>query len=123
MENIKKYSDRIKFNTYEQIAIRKDKHFSDELAYALGFIDDEPFGIEVDLDALPDIASSAMTPSGFSVEKARQFIHYFGQQNNAAYLHICEGAPELGEEKNNHLTGKLIAYLVTDFMKSKEDSI
>ncbi|RWX01451.1 formimidoylglutamase [Flavobacterium cerinum] len=121
MENIKKYQDRIKFNTYEQIAVRKEKSFSEEMAHALGFIEDESYGIEMDLDSLPNIASSAMTPSGFSVEKARQFIHYFGQHQNAAYLHLCEGAPDLDNEKNNHLTGKLIAYLVTDFMKAKSD--
>ena len=54
-------------------------------------------------DAIPNIASSAMTLSGFSIEKLRQFIYFFGNNQNAAYLHICEGAPELGEEKNNHL--------------------
>lgn len=59
-----------------------------------------------------------MTLSGFSVEQLRQFVNYFGKNKNACYLHICEGAPDLGEEKNNHLIGKLIGYLVTDFMKS-----
>lgn len=121
MENIKKHYDRIKFNTYEQISVRKEKSFSEEMAHALGFIEDDPYGIEIDLDALPNIASSAITPTGFSVEKVRQFIHYFGQHKNATYLHLCEGAPDLDNEKNNHLTGKLIAYLVTDFMKAKND--
>ncbi len=121
METIKKHYDRIKFNTYEQISVRKEKSFSEEMAHALGFIEDDAYGIEIDLDALPNIASSAITPSGFSVEKVRQFIHYFGQHKNAAYLHLCEGAPDLDNEKNNHLTGKLIAYLVTDFMKAKSD--
>ena len=59
-----------------------------------------------------------MTLSGFSIEKLRQFIYFFGNNQNAAYLHICEGAPELGEDKNNHLIGKLIGYLVTDFVKA-----
>jgi formiminoglutamase len=119
METIKKHSDRIKFNTYEEISVRREKHFSGELHTAMEFIDNEPFGIEIDLDALPNIASSAMTPAGFSIEKARQFLHFFGKSENAAYLHICEGAPDLGDEKNNHLTGKLIAYLITDFIKAK----
>lgn len=119
MESIKKLSERVRYNTYEQIAVRKEKSFSDEMAHALGYIEDEKFGIEIDLDSLPNVASSAMTPSGFSVEKVRQFIHYFGKNKNAAYLHLCEGAPELDNEKNSHLTGKLIAYLVTDFIKAK----
>jgi formiminoglutamase len=61
-----------------------------------------------------------MTISGFSVEQVRQFVHYFGKSQNAAYLHICEGAPALGEEKNNHLIGKLMGYLITDFMKAND---
>ncbi|MFL9838767.1 formimidoylglutamase [Flavobacterium sp. ST-75] len=119
MESIKKLSERVRYNTYEQIAVRKEKSFSDEMAHALGYIEDEKFGIEIDLDSLPNVASSAMTPSGFSIEKVRQFIHYFGKNKNAAYLHLCEGAPALDNEKNSHLTGKLIAYLVTDFIKAK----
>ena len=120
MESIKKYAERVRFNTYEQIAVRKEKHFSEEMALAVGFIGDDTFGLEMDLSAVLGVASSAMTPSGFSIEKARQFIHYFGEHKNVAYLHICEGAPELGDEKNPHLTAKLIAYLITDFMKAKK---
>jgi formiminoglutamase len=55
-----------------------------------------------------------MTLSGFSVEELRQFISFLVKQS---ILHICEGAPDLGEEKNTHLIGKLIGYLVTDFIK------
>ena len=85
-----------------------------------GVIDGCPSGIEIDLDAIPNIASSAMTPSGFSVEQLRQFTSFFGRSKNASYLHICEGAPDLGEEKNNHLIGKLIGYLVTDFINANQ---
>ncbi|MXN90319.1 arginase [Flavobacterium sp. Sd200] len=120
METIKKHSDRIRFNTYEQIAIRKEKHFSEEMALATGFVGDDPFGLEIDLDALPNVASSNITNTGFSIERARQFIHYFGSQKNVAYMHICEGAPSLDHDTKNHLTGKLIAYLITDFMKAKD---
>ena len=88
------------------------------MVHALEFVNDNFFGIEIDLDAIPNIACSAMTMSGFSVEQLRQFISFFGKNKNATYLHICEGAPDLGEEKNNHLIGKLIGYLVTDFIKS-----
>ena len=73
----------------------------------------------MDLDAIPGIYSSAMTLSGFSVQQAREYIHFFGKNKNASYLHICEGAPDLDQTNNNHLTGKLVAYLITDFMKSK----
>jgi formiminoglutamase len=85
---------------------------------AFDFIKNDPYGIEIDLDSIPNIASSAMTLSGFSIEELRQFVSFFAKNKNATYLHICEGAPDLAEDKNNHLIGKLIGYLVTDFMKS-----
>lgn len=117
LDLIKGINDRVKYNTYDEIKIRQEKTFQLEMKNALDHIKNEAFGIEIDLDAVPNIASSAMTPSGFSVEELRQFVHYFSKHKNAAYLHICEGAPILGEEKNQHLIGKLIGYLITDFLK------
>jgi formiminoglutamase len=122
LDNLKKLEDKINFNTYDEISIRKEKNFVTELEKALNFIKAEPFGIEIDLDSLPSIPSSAMTLSGFSVEEVRHFINYFGKNKNSKYIHICEGAPELGDERNNHLVGKLIGYLVTDFIKSKRET-
>ena len=118
LDIIKKLEDRVRFNTYDEVKISKQKNFDQELFQALNFIKTEPFGIEIDLDALPNIASSAMTMSGYSVEELRLFVRHFGQNSNAAYLHICEGAPDLGEDKNSHLIGKLIGYLITDFIKA-----
>ena len=117
LDIIKKLEDRVRYNTYDSINIRKEKDFRQEMAVALDFIKNDPFGIEIDLDAIPNIASSAMTLSGFSIEELRSFISFFAKQKNASYIHICEGAPDLDQEKNNHLIGKLIGYLVTDFIK------
>lgn len=119
LETIKKYADRVRYNTYEQVAVRKEKHFSEEIALAKGFIADDPFGLEIDLSALPHIPTDTMTASGFSIEKARHFVHYFGKCKNVSYLHICEGAPEYDYASYTHLTGKLIAALVSDFIKAK----
>ena len=118
LDSLKKSEHQLQFNTYEEINIRKQKHFDQEMVRAFKFIKDEYYGIEIDLDAIPNIPSSAMTMTGFSVEKLRQFINYFSQDEKVSYIHICEGAPDLGEVKNNHLIGKLIACLVTDFIKA-----
>jgi len=123
LDILKKMEDRVNFNTYDEIKVRQQKNFQQELNTAYDFIKNDAYGIEIDLDALPNIASSAMTMSGFSIEDLRQFVYFFGKNKNAAYLHICEGAPDLGEEKNNHLIGKLIGYLVTDFIKARKEII
>lgn len=118
LDSLKKIDDRVQYNTYDEINIRKQKNFEQEMLRAFEFIKDDFYGIEIDLDAIPNIASSAMTMSGFSVEELRQFIYYFSQNQKVGYIHICEGAPDLSDEKNSHLIGKLIGYLVTDFMKA-----
>ena len=118
LDLIKKTDQRVKYNTYDSIKITKEKSFEQEMTNALNHVKTDFFGLEIDLDALPNVASSAMTMSGFAVEEVRHFIHYFGKSQNAAYLHICEGAPDLADAKNSHLIGKLIAYLVTDFIKA-----
>lgn len=120
---IKENQDRVKYNTYEQIQIRREKSFDTELITAHKHIENGYYGIEIDLDAIPLVASSAMTPTGFTVDKVREFIHFFAKGKHAAYLHICEGAPDLDSPENSHLVGKLISYLVTDFMKSNHVKI
>ncbi|MCO6495108.1 MAG: formimidoylglutamase [Bacteroidetes bacterium] len=111
------HNNRIKFNSYEQIAVRKEKDFENELIIASEFIKSKPFGIELDLDSLAFVPSSAMTASGFDIEHIRRFLHFFAKTGNSAYLHICESAPSLGDDKNPNLVGKLISYLITDFVK------
>ena len=120
LNNLTDNKTRINYNTYEEIAVRETKNFDDELKTAHTFIKNDFFGIEIDFDALPNIASSAMTLSGFSVLELRKFISFFGKSKQATYLHICEGAPSLADDKNSALIGKLIGYLVTDFLKSNQ---
>jgi formiminoglutamase len=117
---VSKSEERVKYVTYEEIAVRKIKNYNNEITTAIKFISSTPFGLELDLDALPNVHSSAMTLSGFSIEKARHFIHMVGKEEHASYFHICEGAPDLDLSNNNHLTGKLIATLILDFIKSKK---
>ena len=106
---------QLKYNTYEALEVRKELDFNSELESALNHISNQPFGIEIDCDAIENIPSSAMSPSGFSTQQARQFIHFIGQHKNASYLHICEAAPT---KKTTTKIGKLITYLITDFIKA-----
>lgn len=105
----------IDYNTFESIAVRKELKFNVEMERALEIVSQDTFGIEIDCDAIQNIPSSAMTPSGFSVNKARRFVHYFGKHTNVSYLHICEAAPTPETETQ---VGKLITYLITDFIRA-----
>ena len=122
LDRLKTLKDRVLYNTYDGVKIKKTKDFNLEMHLALEFIKNDSYGIEIDLDSIPNIPCSAMTLSGYSVEDLRQFIYFFGRHENASYIHICEGAPSLDNEKNNHLVGKLIGYLITDFIKAKMEN-
>jgi formiminoglutamase len=51
---------------------------------------------------------------------ARQFVSYAGGDSKTAYLHICEGGAKQLNSKSSETTGKLVCYLVSDFMKATE---
>lgn len=113
--NVLDKSEHIGYNTYEALEIRNELKFKKELNRALSFFSESPYGIEIDCDAIENIPSSAMTPSGFSVNKARTFLNFFAKHDRALYLHICEAAPSKKQSKS---VGKLITYLIMDFIKA-----
>lgn len=103
--------------TYEDIFIHEKRNFRQAVSHAIEFTSDNWCGIELDLDCVQNILSSAGTSSGLQPLHARQYINLCAAHANAAYLHICEGASQLANGNTNDLTGKLISYLVNDFIK------
>ncbi|GAC1448181.1 MAG: formimidoylglutamase [Chitinophagaceae bacterium] len=108
----------IDFITYEDIFIHEKRNFIQAIAHATGFTEDNYTGIEVDLDCVQGILASASTPAGISALHARQFVNFAGIDSKPAYLHICEGAVQLHDGRKDETTGKLISYLVSDFVKA-----
>jgi formiminoglutamase len=103
--------------SYEEIFIHERKNFIQAVAHATGFTEDTYTGIEIDLDCVENVLSSAITPGGITPLLARKFVTFTAQDAKPAYLHICEGATQLADGRKNETTGKLISYLVSDFIK------
>lgn len=116
-KTIDSYPERIRYNTFESIKIRQEHGFAFQLNTALNFIKNRPFGVEIDCDTIENVPSSAMTPSGFTANEARMFAAFFGKQKNVAYLHLCEAAPNPKDAQEMYRIGKLLSYLITDFMR------
>jgi len=108
----------INYITYEDIFIREKLDFVQAIAQAIEFTDDNYTGIELDVDSIEKTLSSAMTPCGISSKDARRYLYHTATKCKVAYLHICEGAAELENDLKDPLTGKLVSYLVSDFIKS-----
>jgi len=106
------------FISYEQISIREEITLDDAILKAIKFCSGKKIGLEIDLDSIQNIPSSAKTSSGFLPFEVRKAIHKIASEKNCNYLHIAEGAPVLSHIKTDNKTGKLIAYLVSDFIKA-----
>lgn len=107
--------------TYEDIFIHEKRNFIQAVAHATGFTEDMHTGIELDLDCIQHTLSSAATPSGISELHARQYLNFSAVDCKVAYLHICEGAGSLEDGRTSETTGKLISYLVSDFIKANSE--
>lgn len=110
----------IRFSTFEDIFIHERLNFIQAIAHATGFTEDNFTGVELDLDTVENVLSSAKTPSGITVLQARQYVNFVGTDARVAYFHICEGACQLAGGEKDEGTGKLISYLVTDFIKANQ---
>jgi formiminoglutamase len=108
----------IQYCSYEEIFIQERLNFIQAVAHATGFTEDTMTGIELDVDCIENILSSACTPSGISALMARQYINFTATDSKVAYLHISEGACQLTDGRRDDSTGKLISYLVSDFIKA-----
>lgn len=77
-------------------------------------------GVELDLDVIRDMPSSASSPVGIALSTARKYLKTVPLKSKVAYLHLPEGAPY--NEKEKRTVGKTLAYLVTDFISTCNDS-
>lgn len=71
-------------------------------------------GIEVDMDGIQNIRSSAQSPYGFSLEKMRNLMQYLAGDKRICYLNITEAIPD-----ENNQSAKAASYLVGDFINRK----
>lgn len=118
-----KHNNTLFYNTYEDVFVRESKSFTDAMQQNINFVKAIDCGVEIDLDGITNVPSSAKTSSGISPVQARQYVYHCGKHLNAVYLHIAEGAPILSHIKADNKTGKLIAYLVSDFIKGCQEKM
>lgn len=108
----------IEFCFFEDMFLYGKRDFHSCIDRALRFIAGERAGIELDLDCIERTLSSAASPVGLTVMQGREYLHSAVQLADLAYLHITEGAVRLEDGREDTATAKLIAYLVTDFLRS-----
>ncbi|MCC6180817.1 MAG: formimidoylglutamase [Bacteroidia bacterium] len=117
LKEFKSNNHLLYYSTYEDIFIKEVISFQSALQQNIAFVHAKKCGVEIDLDAITNVPTSAKTSSGISPVQARQFAYQCGKSLPVLYFHIAEGAPILAHLKADNKTGKLIAYLISDFIK------
>lgn len=103
--------------TFEDIFVHEKRSFMQAVAHATAFTSDTLCGLDLDCDSIQNALSGAMSPVGLLPVNARQYVSFAAADSTPAYLHICEGAARLADGRTDENMGKLISYLVSDFMK------
>ncbi len=109
-------SDKDCYVTFFEDYLTGQRDFSADLDDVLLQASDVSLGVELDMDAIIDMPSSAFTPSGFTLEEVRRYVVKCAKSKKAAYLHLPEASPK--NEREEAIVGKALAYLVSDFIKS-----
>ena len=119
LEELIQQKERIHFSTFEDIYVRDAMTFEDAVKQTISFVINNYTGLEIDLDSIQNIPSSAKTSSGITTIEARKFVHLVASSCKVAYFHIAEAAPLLSHIKTDLKTGKLVSYLITDYIKAR----
>jgi formiminoglutamase len=108
------------FITYEDIFILEKRNFIQAVAHATSFTEENYIGLELDLGCIENTLAGDKTPSGLSPLHARQYVTFAATDSKIAYLYICEGACALSDGRQTETTGRLISYIVSDFIKARD---
>lgn len=108
---------------WEDIFLRAQVSWTDAVQQALSFVSSAPFGVELDVDGIEQVLSSAMTPVGISPQQAMTYLYACGKHKNSIYLHLPEGIVQRRDGQMQPLTGKLLSYLVQAFLKGKWEAM
>ncbi len=106
--------------SYESIFVRRELDFDEALERARihAACPGVPVGLELDLDAVAGMPSSAQAPNGLTCEEAARFLHRLASTLPVAWLHLPEGAPACQPEGGARHVGRALAFLVSTFVKA-----
>ena len=110
----------IDFITYEDIFVLEKRNFIQAVAHATGFTEENYIGLELDMGCIEHVLARDRTPCGLSPLHARQYVTFAATDSKIAYLYICEGAASLSDGRKAETTGKMISYIVSDFIKARD---
>ena len=104
---------------YEDIFLNESLSFRQAVDSGLKHTAGSPVGIELDLDCIAGVLSSAATPCGITSLQARQYLQQCMSEAEVAYVHLTEGAVELRDGRSDGSTAKALAYFIYDILSAR----
>ncbi len=106
---------------FEDIFISQKESWEASLERGIDFVNDRKFGVELDLDSLENVLSSAWSPVGIPINKSLNFLYTCGKEKNVCYVHLTEAVATRSDGTKNPLIGKLLNYMIQAFCKGVRD--
>lgn len=112
-------ADGFKCISFDNLVSGEEK-FEEQLKKAVDYFSgsNKGIGVELDLDSIKYMPSSALTPIGLTEEQGLQFVHKMTSSLKTLYLHLSEGSPECTTDDGARKVGKFMAYAVNTYLKA-----
>ncbi len=99
---------------FDDYVFDHDKFLMDVKGYLNAVPTDKLIGVELDLDCIANVPSSAMSPIGFSVTESRNYLKECLITGQVAYFHFPEGA--VIQPGDDRIVGRILAQFVFDIL-------
>ncbi|MFV7768772.1 formimidoylglutamase [Shewanella marisflavi] len=113
-----------KWHTLQSIWVRREISLEQAVKEIVNDLSssDLPVALELDLDAIINMPSSASTAAGIPLLDALYYVHQIARKTPTAYLHLAEAAPSChvaGVEAGRRETGQSISELIYAYIQGR----
>ncbi len=106
---------------FEDIFLRKKESWEEAKRRAIDFVKTDRFGVELDVDSLENLLSSAWSSVGVTSDESLCYLYNCGKEPKVCYLHITEAVYKRSDGEENLLIGKFINYMVQAFCRGVQE--
>ncbi|WP_028772791.1 formimidoylglutamase [Shewanella waksmanii] len=112
------------WHSLQSIWVRQELSLNQALDEIVGILKDSqlPVAIELDLDAITNMPSSAATTAGIPLLDALRYVYRLANETGAHYLHLAEGAPQChaaGVDAGYREVGQSVSELIFAYIQGR----
>ncbi|QLE84073.1 formimidoylglutamase [Shewanella sp. Scap07] len=112
------------WHSLQSIWVRQELSLNQALDEIVGMVKDSqlPVAIELDLDAITNMPSSAATAAGIPLLDALRYVYRLANETGAHYLHLAEGAPQChaaGVDAGYREVGQSVSELIFAYIQGR----